>query len=199
MVPPPEGNRAQETKDPPPYGILAAAAVIVAFSAALPIALLVTSRDAPAATAEPDGGARTQPRASAQASAAIAPTATIATTPTTTPPPIPSEPEDAGAGAGAGAPGATADKLDAAVEASAEAQGPGWLSITTAPLPARVTERGRVLCTATPCAKLSLSPGEHVLLLENKEESLKKKLVVTITSGETIARRVPMKAAASAP
>jgi hypothetical protein len=58
---------------------------------------------------------------------------------------------------------------------------------------------GRVLCTATPCSKLALPAGQHTLTLENKEDSSKTVVTVTITSGETTVKRVKLKTAPTAP
>ncbi len=68
---------------------------------------------------------------------------------------------------------------------------PGFLTISSYPW-AKVYEGGRQLCT-TPCAKVSLSPGSHNLLLENSEQSLKQNVSVVIKSGETTTRQVGFK------
>lgn len=75
---------------------------------------------------------------------------------------------------------------------SADPDGPGFLTISSSP-PARVSERGRVLCTTTPCAKLKLPAGAHTITLENKEDATKTVITVKITSGETTTRRVTLK------
>ena len=162
--------------------LFTAAIVVVGVAAAVPTALfLQTNREPRAAvTSEPE------PRVSSMVPAEPVPV-----------PPAPSvasvassEREDAGppkAIVDAGAKSVASAKAP-----SADAEGPGFLTINTVP-PARVSERGRVLCTTTPCAKLPLSPGAHTITLENKEDSIKTVIVVAITSGETTSRRVTLK------
>ena len=68
----------------------------------------------------------------------------------------------------------------------------GFLTINVYPW-AKVTEGGRVLCAATPCNKIPLSPGAHTLQLENPEQGMKQSTTVTIKSGETTARAIGFK------
>jgi serine/threonine-protein kinase len=69
---------------------------------------------------------------------------------------------------------------------------PGFLTINVYPW-AKVSEGGRVLCAATPCNKISLSPGTHTLTLENAEQGMKQSTTVTIKSGETATRAIGFK------
>jgi serine/threonine protein kinase len=73
-----------------------------------------------------------------------------------------------------------------------EDKDPGFLTINVYPW-AKVSEGGRVLCAATPCNKISLSPGSHTLLLENPEQGMKQSTTVTIKSGETTTRAIGFK------
>jgi serine/threonine-protein kinase len=68
----------------------------------------------------------------------------------------------------------------------------GFLTITVYPW-ARVSEGGRVLCPATPCNKIPLSPGTHTLQLENPEQGMKQSTTVLIKSGETTTRAIGFK------
>ena len=69
---------------------------------------------------------------------------------------------------------------------------PGFLTINVYPW-AKVSEGGRVLCAATPCNKIPLSPGTHTLQLENPEQGVKQSTTVTIKSGETATRAIGFK------
>jgi eukaryotic-like serine/threonine-protein kinase len=73
-----------------------------------------------------------------------------------------------------------------------EDKDPGFLTINVYPW-ARVSEGGRVLCSATPCNKIQLSPGAHTLTLENAEQGMKQTTTVVIKSGETTTRAVGFK------
>ena len=68
----------------------------------------------------------------------------------------------------------------------------GFLTINVYPW-AKVTEGGRVICAATPCNKIPLSPGPHTLQLENSEQGMKQSTTVVIKSGETTARAIGFK------
>ncbi|HSO36888.1 MAG TPA: serine/threonine-protein kinase [Labilithrix sp.] len=68
----------------------------------------------------------------------------------------------------------------------------GFLTINVYPW-AKVSEGGRVICAATPCNKIPLSPGPHTLQLENPEQGMKQSTSVTIKSGETTARAIGFK------
>lgn len=68
----------------------------------------------------------------------------------------------------------------------------GFLTINVYPW-AKVSEGGRVLCAATPCNKIPLSPGTHTLTLENAEQGMKQSTTVTIKSGETATRAIGFK------
>jgi serine/threonine protein kinase len=74
----------------------------------------------------------------------------------------------------------------------AEDKDPGFLTINVYPW-AKVSEGGRVLCAATPCNKISLSPGSHTLTLENPDQGMKQATTVTIKSGETTTRAIGFK------
>jgi serine/threonine-protein kinase len=154
--------------------LYAAALVVVGASVAVPAVLLVGAEREPAMTRDGalDAGVaqvvQAQPVALASAHNA------------------PGEGEDAGHA------NANANAVAPKASASAEASGPGFFTIRTTPS-ARVTDRGRVLCTSTPCAKLPLAPGVHTITLENREESLKNVISVTIVSGEITSKRVTLK------
>jgi serine/threonine-protein kinase len=68
----------------------------------------------------------------------------------------------------------------------------GFLTISVTPW-AKVTEGGRVICSATPCNKVPLGPGTHTLTLENSEQGLKQTVTVNIKSGETTAKAYAFK------
>jgi serine/threonine-protein kinase len=69
---------------------------------------------------------------------------------------------------------------------------PGFLTITAYPW-AKVYEGGRVVCPATPCNKLPMSPGAHTLVLENTEQGTRQSATVVIKSGETTTKAVGSK------
>jgi serine/threonine-protein kinase len=73
-----------------------------------------------------------------------------------------------------------------------EDKDPGFLTINVYPW-AKVSEGGRVLCAATPCNKIPLSPGAHTLTLDNPEQGMKQTTSVTIKSGETTTRAIGFK------
>ncbi|HVH44357.1 MAG TPA: serine/threonine-protein kinase [Labilithrix sp.] len=67
---------------------------------------------------------------------------------------------------------------------------PGFLTISAYPW-AKVTEGTKAICPVTPCNKISLSPGQHVLTFENGETPGQKQTVtVQIRSGETATKTV---------
>ncbi len=68
---------------------------------------------------------------------------------------------------------------------------PGFLTLQTYPF-TKVSEGGRALGT-TPLVKLSLTPGTHVLTLENPDQGIKQNYTVTIKSGETFSRSLGLK------
>ena len=74
----------------------------------------------------------------------------------------------------------------------AEDKDPGFLTINVYPW-AKVSEGGRVICAATPCNKIPLSPGSHTLTLENPEQGMKQATTVTIKSGDTTVRAIGFK------
>ena len=74
----------------------------------------------------------------------------------------------------------------------AEDKEPGFLTINVYPW-AKVSEGGRVLCAATPCNKIPLSPGSHTLTLENPDQGTKQSTTVTIKSGDTTTRAIGFK------
>jgi len=69
------------------------------------------------------------------------------------------------------------------------AEEPGFLTISTSPW-SKVTEGGKVICATTPCVKVPMSPGNHVLTLENTEKGIKKTHPVTIKSGEVTPKNI---------
>lgn len=73
-----------------------------------------------------------------------------------------------------------------------EDKDPGFLTINVYPW-AKVSEGGRVLCAATPCNKIPLSPGTHTLTLENSDQGVKQTTTVVIKSGETTTRALGLK------
>jgi hypothetical protein len=68
----------------------------------------------------------------------------------------------------------------------------GYLTIFSYPW-AKVTEGDRVICSSTPCARARMSPGTHMLTLENADQGLKTQLAVTIKSGEETKKRAALK------
>ena len=76
--------------------------------------------------------------------------------------------------------------------AAQEDKEPGFLTIKVYPW-AKVSEGGRVLCAATPCIKIPLSPGTHQLQLQNSEQGVNQTTSVTIKSGETAIRDLAFK------
>jgi outer membrane biosynthesis protein TonB len=63
------------------------------------------------------------------------------------------------------------------------AEEPGYLTVSSYPW-AKVTSGGKVICAATPCSKVPMSPGPHNLTFENPEQGLKQSVGVVIKSGE---------------
>lgn len=180
----------------PPY-LLFAALVAVGASVAFPVMLLVDAR-----VTEQPRGALVADAATALVAADAGPAVAVAEAAATTPPAR--DGDDAGVVAPASASASTATSAaangdagakpaaSAKPEASADPNAPGFLTIHSTPT-GRVSERGRVLCTTTPCQKLKLPPGPHTITIENKDEAVQAKIVVTIVSGETAARRVTLK------
>jgi serine/threonine-protein kinase len=72
--------------------------------------------------------------------------------------------------------------------ATAAAADPGFLSFDTYPW-TRVSEAGRIIGD-TPLVHVSLSPGPHVLTLDNPEHDIHKTYSVTIKPGESVSRRL---------
>ncbi|MGH7295905.1 MAG: serine/threonine protein kinase [Polyangiaceae bacterium] len=72
--------------------------------------------------------------------------------------------------------------------ASASAGDPGFLSFDTYPW-TRVSESGRIIGD-TPLVHVALSPGPHVLTLDNPELDIHQTYAVTIKPGESISRRL---------
>jgi hypothetical protein len=150
----------------------------VAMNGSAPVPGSATPPDPPNATVTPADSATAAPPASATTTTPSATTATgknvrnpppPATTRTTTvahPPPPPPPP--------------------------VEDKDPGFLTINVYPW-AKVSEGGRVLCAATPCNKIPLSPGSHTLTLDNPEQGMKQTTSVTIKSGETTTRAIGFK------
>ena len=68
---------------------------------------------------------------------------------------------------------------------------PGFLTLQTYPF-TKVTEGGKLLGT-TPLYKVSLSPGVHVLTLENPDQGIRQSYTVNIKSGETFSRSLGLK------
>lgn len=67
----------------------------------------------------------------------------------------------------------------------------GFLSFTTFPW-TRVSEGGRVLGT-TPLYKVAMTPGTHVLSLDNPDDNIHSTYTVTIKAGEATSRSVELK------
>lgn len=87
------------------------------------------------------------------------------------------------------APSSAASSVDLKPEPSAAPpREPGFLTIDTYPW-TRVTEGGRVIGN-TPVVRASLSPGTHVLSLDNPAENVHQTTTVTIKSGELVSRRL---------
>ncbi len=74
----------------------------------------------------------------------------------------------------------------------AEDKEPGFVTLSSYPW-SKVTEGGRVICPATPCNKVQMSPGPHTLVFENSEQGLKQSTSVMIKSGETVVRNLGLK------
>ena len=79
----------------------------------------------------------------------------------------------------------TATPVSAAGTALAD---PGFLSFDTYPW-TRVSEGGRIIGD-TPLVHVSLSPGHHVLTLDNPEHDIHQTYSVTIKPGESVSRRL---------
>ncbi|NOU27545.1 MAG: protein kinase, partial [Polyangiaceae bacterium] len=87
------------------------------------------------------------------------------------------------------APAAATSVADVKPEPSAAPpREPGFLTIDTYPW-TRVTEGGRVIGN-TPVVRASLSPGTHVISLDNPAENVHQTTTVTIKSGELVSRRL---------
>lgn len=69
--------------------------------------------------------------------------------------------------------------------------GSGFLTLNATPW-AKVSERGKILCT-TPCFKVALPTGSHTLVLENPDEGLRQTTTVVITKGEVTTRSLALK------
>ncbi|MBS2016653.1 MAG: serine/threonine protein kinase [Deltaproteobacteria bacterium] len=106
-------------------------------------------------------------------------------------------PPPTGGGVGGGRPSQPATpttKTSSPVTAPppAEAAEPGFVTLSSYPW-SKVTEGGRVVCPATPCNKVQMSPGTHTLTFENADQGLKQTTTVTIKSGETVVRNLGLK------
>jgi len=86
----------------------------------------------------------------------------------------------------------TASSPPAAAPRAATEQELGFLTISSYPW-AKVTEGALVLCAATPCSRIALTPGVHTLQLENPDANVRQSTTVTIKSGETTSRAISMK------
>ncbi len=201
-----------------PRGAALIAAIAVAIAAVAGIIVVPrflhhdTSAESPA-TIRPDtpapsvaASSPTPTPAPPQSAAATADTASAAApmgkpTPTTTAvatgsPPRPSwlPRPPSGHVAPASAPAAPAPKGGgeaAAPAAAPAATDPGFLNFDTYPW-THVSEGGRALGD-TPLVHLQMSPGVHVLTLDNAEQSIHQTTAVTIKSGETVSRRLGLK------
>ncbi len=85
-------------------------------------------------------------------------------------------------------PGAKPQPAPAAAN-PAEKEEPGYLTVSSYPW-AKVTVGTRVICAATPCTKVPLSPGQHTLVFENAEKGLKQAIPVVVKSGEETKKTV---------
>jgi tRNA A-37 threonylcarbamoyl transferase component Bud32 len=162
------------------------------------IATLVGSLVAAAAVMARVAGREAAPAASAPIASAPAeaPAPSVAAAQSTAPLPVaPAATASASAAAVATAPlpsraphpasGATST---ATIPAAAE---PGFLSFDTYPW-TRVSEAGRIIGD-TPLVHVALSPGSHVLTLDNPEHDIHQTYTVTIRSGESVSRRLGLK------
>lgn len=94
--------------------------------------------------------------------------------------------------AGTRPPPATAHTTAPTTAPAPEKEEPGFVTLSSYPW-SKVTEGGRVICPATPCNRVPLSPGTHTLVFENSEQGLKQTTTVTIKSGETVGKNLGLK------
>ena len=70
---------------------------------------------------------------------------------------------------------------------------PGFVTVNAYPW-AKVTEGGRMICPATPCNKVQMSPGSHTLTFENgSDPSQKQTVTVQVKPGETTPKNIGFK------
>jgi serine/threonine protein kinase len=98
-------------------------------------------------------------------------------------PPAPPPPTRSEAPAGRTPPSDTVETAPAAPSKAV-----GYLTLDTFPW-TRVSENGRPLGD-TPLVKVPLTPGSHVLTLENPGENIRQTTSVVVKSGETVSRRL---------
>jgi hypothetical protein len=80
-----------------------------------------------------------------------------------------------------------------APQPAAEPAEPGFVTVNAYPW-AKVTEGAKVICPATPCNKVQMSPGAHTLTFENgAEPSQKQTVTVQIKAGETTPKNIGFK------
>jgi hypothetical protein len=80
-----------------------------------------------------------------------------------------------------------------APQPAAEPAEPGFVTVNAYPW-AKVTEGAKVICPATPCNKVQMSPGAHTLTFENgSDPSQKQTVTVQIKPGETTPKNIGFK------
>ncbi|HEY8039064.1 MAG TPA: protein kinase [Polyangiaceae bacterium] len=138
-----------------------------------------------AVTPEPSGSASLEPTSSSAPLVASAPpSASLAAFARPAPPP-----PATGRGGGGRLPSVPSPVPPTAEPTSpTPASQPGFLSFDTYPW-TRVSEGGRVVGD-TPLIHVSLSPGVHVLTLDNEEQNIHQTYTVIIPSGQTVNRRL---------
>jgi serine/threonine-protein kinase len=76
---------------------------------------------------------------------------------------------------------------------AAEPAEPGYVTVNAYPW-AKVTEGAKVICPATPCNKVQMSPGAHTLTFENgADPSQKQTVTVQVKAGETTPKNIGFK------
>ncbi|MBX3222051.1 MAG: serine/threonine protein kinase [Labilithrix sp.] len=149
-------------------------------------------------TASPTADTTTAPPADPPTATESAPPATAATSPTTTSPTTTSAPPPPAKTAHNTHPppprtAVSPPKTSAPPPPPSPAEDPGFVTVSAYPW-AKVTEGGRVICSVTPCSKVSMPPGTHTLTFENGETPGQKQTVtVTVRSGETSTKNVGFK------
>lgn len=133
-------------------------------------------------TATPSASAAPEPSASTGPESITIPTVTeVATKPPSPSPAPPSRPSP------------RPQPRPSPAPAPEPAGDPGYVTVNAYPW-AKVTEGGKVVCPATPCNKVQMSPGAHSLTFENGvDPSQKQTVTVQIKPGETTPKSVGFK------